>query len=81
MEAPKLSQDLLEMLRCPVGVRLEGANPGALTVDRDGWWLVCATSQPKYPVRNGNHDMLPTSGAAWVETEVADLPVPPPDMT
>ncbi len=81
MKAPKLSQDLLDMLRCPVGVQMEGENPGALTVERDGWWLVCAATQHKYPVRNGIPDMLPDSGAAWAETDVADLPVPPPDAT
>jgi len=81
MEAPKLSPELLEMLRCPVGVRMEGENPGTLSVAHDGWWLVCESSAHKYPVRNGVPDMLPTTGAAWAETAVDDLPVPPPDAS
>lgn len=78
MEAPQISSNLLEILRCPVGVHMEGDDPGALTVAHDGWWLVCAASGHKYPVVNGVPDMTPESGARWQETAVDDLPVPPP---
>jgi uncharacterized protein YbaR (Trm112 family) len=80
MDTPKLSPDLLDILRCPVGVHMEGDDPGKLTVARDGWWLVCEASQHKYPVRDGIPDMIPESGAAWAETDVDALPVPPPPL-
>jgi uncharacterized protein YbaR (Trm112 family) len=81
MDAPQLAPDLLEILRCPVGVKMEGDDPGKLDLARDGWWLVCEASGHKYPIRNGIPDMVAETGAEWKDTAVDDLPVPPPEIT
>ena len=73
-----VSTDLLEMLRCPHCVREEGKS-GQLQLERDTW-LVCTESdcQRKYPIRDDIPVMLVEEGDKWVNTPVADLPVPPP---
>ncbi|MEO0562317.1 MAG: Trm112 family protein [Chloroflexota bacterium] len=75
-----LSPHLLNILRCPVGVKMEGDDPGKLTLEHDGNWLVCEASGHKYPVRDGIPDMLIEVGAQYKDTAVADLPVPPPPI-
>jgi uncharacterized protein YbaR (Trm112 family) len=74
-----VSPELLEILRCPVAVRSSeyGDDPGRLTLHR-GCWLVCEDSGYKYPIREGIPVMLVQEGAKWKDTEVDDLPVPPP---
>lgn len=81
-EAPQTPAELLELLRCPVGLKMAGENAGALTVAADGWWLVCEQSGYKYPVsKDSGPDMRPSVGKQWAETAVVDLPVPPPTDT
>ena len=72
--------ELLEILRCPVAVRSDeyGDDPGRLTLHHN-CWLVCDDSGYKYPVRDGIPVMLVEEGAKWKDTDVADLPVPPPE--
>jgi uncharacterized protein YbaR (Trm112 family) len=70
-----VSEALLEILRCPVCVQTE---QGDLVLVKDVW-LVCQTCSRKYPIRQDIPVMLIEEGDKWIETEVADLPVPPPD--
>lgn len=78
-----LSQDLLEILRCPHCVsgptRRPGDDPGRLVLVRDVW-LVC--QEPgcgrKYPIENGIPVMLIETGDKWISTPSENLPVPPP---
>jgi uncharacterized protein YbaR (Trm112 family) len=78
-----VSAELLEILRCPVCVsgptRRPGDDPGKLELVKDTW-LVC-TEQGcghKYPIRDDIPVMLIDEGAKWVDVDVDDLPVPPP---
>jgi uncharacterized protein YbaR (Trm112 family) len=74
-----ISPELMEILRCPVAVRSKeyGDDPGRLTLVH-GCWLVCDDSGMKYPIRDGIPVMLIDEGEKWLETDVSDLPVPPP---
>ena len=77
--ASPLSPELLEILRCPVAVHSDefGDDPGRLELHHD-CWLVCHDSGMKYPIRNGIPVMLIEEGEKWRQTDIADLPVPPP---
>ena len=78
-----VSTDLLEILRCPVCVsgptRRPGDDPGRLELVQETW-LICTENgcRHKYPIRDDIPVMLIDEGAKWVETEVANLPIPPP---
>lgn len=69
-----VSQELLDILRCPACVQEE---EGLLELVRDSW-LVCQDCGRKYPIRDDIPVMLIDEGDRWVEVAVADLPVPPP---
>jgi uncharacterized protein YbaR (Trm112 family) len=69
-----LSQELLEILRCPVCVHEKG---GILHVHQDSW-LVCQDCGRKYPIVDDIPVMLIQEGDKWVKVAEADLPVPPP---
>jgi uncharacterized protein YbaR (Trm112 family) len=79
MSEKSLSPEMLEMLRCPVGVHAtdKGDDPGKLTLVKDTW-LVCEDNGYKYPIRDGIPVMLVEEGEKWKDTLVDDLPVPPP---
>lgn len=70
-----LSNELLEILRCPNCVR---EKTGLLTLHRDSW-LVCAECGRKYPILDDIPVMLIDEGDKWMNTAVEDLPVPPPE--
>lgn len=74
-----ISPHLLEILRCPVAVRVKGniEDPGRLRLV-GGYWLVCDESGMKYPIRDGIPIMLIEEGQKWRETAESDLPLPPP---
>lgn len=79
-ETLPISQELLEILRCPEAVQAPdkyGDDPGRLELVHD-CWLVSADSGNKYPIRDGIPVMLIEEGQKWRETAVDDLPVPPP---
>ena len=78
-EQPAINLDLLEILRCPVAVRSDayGDDPGKLDLVHNTW-LICADSGMKYPIRDGIPIMLIEEGEKWKDTNVEDLPVPPP---
>jgi len=72
-----VSQDLLEILRCPACVQEQA---GLLELTRDTW-LVCQEDGcgRKYPIRDDIPVMLIDEGDKWVETMVSELPVPAPN--
>jgi uncharacterized protein YbaR (Trm112 family) len=71
-----ISEDLLEILRCPACVR---DKEGLLELHRETW-LICQESdcERKYPILDDIPVMLIEEGDKWVKVKVADLPVPPP---
>lgn len=69
-----VSQELLEILRCPACVR---EKDGLLTLTRETW-LVCQDCDRKYPIVDDIPVMLIDEGDKWVKTPVEGLPVPPP---
>jgi uncharacterized protein YbaR (Trm112 family) len=79
-----VSQDLLEILRCPYCVsgdtRKAGPDPGRLELVHDGKWLVCqeADCGRKYPIREDIPVMLIEEGDKWINTPVENLPEPGP---
>lgn len=79
-----VSQELLEILRCPYCVsgetRKTGDDPGQLELVRDGQWLVCQEPDcgRKYPIREDIPVMLIEEGDKWTKTPVEELPEPGP---
>lgn len=69
-----VSQELLEILRCPACVR---EKDGLLSLTRE-MWLVCQDCGRKYPIVDDIPVMLIDEGDKWVKTAVESLPVPPP---
>ena len=70
-----VSQELLEILRCPACVR---EKDGLLEYYKESW-LICQDCGRKYPIRDDIPVMLIDEGDKWREVDKADLPVPPPD--
>ncbi|PJH75698.1 MAG: hypothetical protein CO064_05285 [Anaerolineae bacterium CG_4_9_14_0_8_um_filter_58_9] len=71
-----LSQELLEILRCPACVR---EKDGLLKFYKDTW-LICQDCDRKYPVVEDIPVMLIDEGDKWVKVAERDLPVPPPPI-
>ncbi|HPH97633.1 MAG TPA: hypothetical protein PKW33_08210 [Anaerolineaceae bacterium] len=71
-----VSQDLLDILRCPACVQ---EKEGKLSLEH-GTWLVCQDCQRKYPISHDIPVMLIEEGDKWVSTPTASLPVPPPEI-
>lgn len=69
-----VSQELLEILRCPNCVR---EKEGLLEYYRESW-LICQDCGRKYPVRDDIPVMLIEEGDKWQPIAKEDLPVPPP---
>ncbi len=76
MEKRMVSQELLEILRCPVCVH---GKTGLLSLHQDTW-LICQDCGRKYPIVDDIPVMLIEEGDKWAQTAAADLPVPPPPM-
>ena len=72
-----ISEDLLEILRCPACVQ---DKEGELELVHDTW-LVCQEPDcgRKYPIRDDIPVMLIDEGDKWVDTPEDDLPIPPPE--
>lgn len=77
-----VSPDLLAVLRCPHCVsgdtRRPGPDPGRLSLERDGSWLVCQEPDcgRKYPIRDNIPVMLVEEGDRWINTPIEQLPEP-----
>lgn len=71
-----VSQDLLDILRCPACVR---EKEGLLELVQDTW-LVCQDCDRKYPIVDDIPVMLIDEGDKWVNKKKEDLPIPPPPM-
>lgn len=69
-----LSQDFLDILRCPACVH---EKDGLLEYYKESW-LICQDCGRKYPVRDDIPVMLIDEGDKWVQVAKADLPVPAP---
>ncbi len=69
-----VSQELLEILRCPNCVR---EKDGLLKLYKDAW-LVCQDCGRKYPIVDDIPVMLIDEGEKWMKTAETQLPVPPP---
>ncbi|MGD8457797.1 MAG: hypothetical protein PVF83_15550 [Anaerolineales bacterium] len=69
-----VSQDLIEILRCPNCVQ---EKEGLLEYYKE-CWLICEECGRKYPIREDIPVMLIDEGDKWVETNKSDLPIPPP---
>ena len=68
-----VSQDLLDILRCPACVR---ETEGLLDFYKETW-LICQDCGRKYPIKQDIPVMLIDEGDKWVETAADDLPIPP----
>jgi uncharacterized protein YbaR (Trm112 family) len=77
-----VSQELLEILRCPACVsgptRREGPDPGRLDLVEEKW-LVCLEDGcgRKYPIRDDIPVMLIEEGDKYVSVPVEELGEPP----
>lgn len=71
-----VSQDLLDILRCPHCVQ---EADGLLTYYQN-CWLICQDCDRKYPIDQDIPVMLIEEGDKWVNTAKEDLPIPPPSM-
>lgn len=71
-----VSDELLEILRCPSCVRDDRPDPGLL--DRKGNWLICVDCGRKYPIRDDIPVMLIEEGDRFREVPVEALPAEPP---
>ena len=72
-----VSQELLDILRCPNCVR-DGPEAGLL--DHGGNWLICKDCDRKYPIRDDIPVMLIEEGSRFKDIPSSELPeVPPPE--
>jgi len=70
-----VSQELIEILRCPACVR---DTEGLLEYYQESWFI-CQDCNRKYPVRDDIPVMLIDEGDKWTGTAKDNLPVPPPE--
>ena len=70
-----VSQELLEILRCPNCVR---EKDGLLEYYKESW-LICQDCGRKYPIRDDIPVMLIDEGDKWMSKTKEELPIPPPN--
>jgi uncharacterized protein YbaR (Trm112 family) len=70
-----VSQELLDILRCPSCVR-DGPEAGLL--DHEGNWLICSSCDRKYPIRDDIPVMLIEEGDRFKDVAREELPEVPP---
>lgn len=72
-----VSQELLDILRCPVCVHNE---PEGGELEHRGDWLICGDCGRKYPIRDDIPVMLIEEGDRFKDIPVESLPdTPPPE--
>jgi uncharacterized protein YbaR (Trm112 family) len=71
-----VSQELLDILRCPSCVRDDRPDPGLL--DHKGNWLICRDCDRKYPIRDDIPVMLIEEGDRFRAVSREELPAEPP---
>ncbi|MBI5880149.1 MAG: Trm112 family protein [Chloroflexi bacterium] len=69
-----VSQELLDILRCPNCVR-NGPNAGVLDLTKDVW-LVCRDCGRKYPIKDDIPVMLIEEGDKYRQTPIDQLGAP-----
>jgi len=69
-----LSQELLDILRCPHCA--PAGREGMLELVKESW-LVCQDCGRKYPIQDDLPYMLVEIGEKWMNTPAEELPVPP----
>ena len=69
-----VSQDLLEILRCPNCVQ---ESEGLLEYYKESW-LICSECDRKYPIREDIPVMLIDEGDKFIDTKKEELQIPPP---
>lgn len=69
-----VSQELIEILRCPACVR---DKEGLLEFYKETWFI-CQDCGRKYPVQDDIPVMLIEEGDKWANTPKEELPIPPP---
>jgi len=74
LEIDMITQELLEILRCPACVR---EKEGLLKFYKENWFI-CHDCGRKYPVVDGIPVMLIEQGDKWTLVAEGDLPIPPP---
>lgn len=81
MNHSAVSDELLQLLRCPVAIQQnseKGAaavdDPGRLRFSQNGLWLICDESGCKYPISAGLPVLLPEVGERFKGTPEAQLP-------
>ena len=74
-EVSVVSQELLDILRCPHCVRM---GPEAGLLDHEGSWLICQTCDRKYPIRDDIPVMLIEEGDRFRDIPRGELPLTPP---
>jgi uncharacterized protein YbaR (Trm112 family) len=72
-----VDRELLDMLRCPYCVQ----EKEGLLEEYQGVWLICQDCGRKYPIVEDIPVMLIEEGDKWIDTDKADLPVPPPPLS
>jgi len=70
-----VSQELLDILRCPNCVR---EKEGLLEYYKETW-LICQDCDRKYPIRDDIPVMLIDEGDKWQATPKEELRIPPPE--
>jgi len=69
-----VSQELLDILRCPHCVQ---EKDGLLEFFEETW-LICQDCDRKYPIKEDIPVMLIAEGSKWIDTNKEALPIPPP---
>jgi uncharacterized protein YbaR (Trm112 family) len=76
MRMPKyLSQKVLRPSCAKSNAHDIGKPSGLLTLERE-CWLACRTCERKYPILNTIPFLTIQEGDKWIETTVAELPIP-----
>lgn len=81
MSNPAVSDELLQLLRCPVAIQQNQEkgtaavdDPGQLRFSKNGLWLICDETGCRYPIDKGLPVMLPEVGERFKDIPEDQLP-------